>query len=123
MQFYLLSFPSFRLPALLSNGNNLHILYRLQLLLDLDKQQSLRGLPLHVIQVHEPVALLQTIEADAGPCADAILGVPLVFDLESVERINVSQSKVRKERCLVGGKVHRNNENVVFVKWRSEREN
>jgi hypothetical protein len=46
------------------------------------------------MQVHEPVALLQAIEADTGPCADAILGIPCVFDLESVERINVSQSKM-----------------------------
>ncbi len=52
--------------------------------------------------MHEPVALLQAIEANAGPCADAIFGVPLVFDLESVERNNVSQIRVGKGRMFGG---------------------
>lgn len=50
-------------------------------LLDLDQQLSSTWLPVRIVQVDEPVALLQSIKSDTSPRGQLVLDQPFVFDL------------------------------------------
>lgn len=63
------------------------LMLRDQRLLDLDQEQARSSDTFRIHELHEPVALLKSIEFDTCPCGDSVFGVFFgVFDFDPVTR-------------------------------------